>query len=351
MRVLVTGGAGYIGSHTAHLLRARGDDVVVLDSLATGHRAAVGDLPLVVGDIRDEALVASVVRERAIEAVIHFAALKSVEASVGDPFGYFDVNVTGTMTLARAAVAGGVDRMVFSSSCAVYGQPDRLPIDERCRVAPENPYGHTKLAAEGLLASLEAATGLRTVALRYFNAAGASQDGSSGEDWSGAVNLIPSVLRVAAGREAVVRVFGTDFPTPDGTAVRDYVHVSDLADAHARALDHLAAGGPSITVNVGTGRGWSVREVDHRRGGGGRPSHPDRRRRSSTGRSPGGLGGRKACIRDAGLDRPATVAGHAGDRLALASEPPRGLCGDARRCLNGRLGRRRTGRDPCASPM
>ena len=261
MRVLVTGGAGYIGSHTAHLLRARGDDVVVLDSLATGHRAAVGDLPLVVGDIRDEALVASVVRERAIEAVIHFAALKSVEASVGDPFGYFDVNVTGTMTLARAAVAGGVDRMVFSSSCAVYGQPDRLPIDERCRVAPENPYGHTKLAAEGLLASLEAATGLRTVALRYFNAAGASQDGSSGEDWSGAVNLIPSVLRVAAGREAVVRVFGTDFPTPDGTAVRDDVHVSDLADAHARALDHLAAGGPSITVNVGTGRGWSVREV------------------------------------------------------------------------------------------
>ncbi len=261
MRVLVTGGAGYIGSHTARHLRARGDDVVVLDSLATGHRAAVGDLPIVVGDIRDIELVESIVRERQIEAVVHFAALKSVEASVHDPFGYFDVNVAGTMALARAAIAGGVERFVFSSSCAIYGEPDRLPVDERCRVAPENPYGHTKLAAEGLLTSLEAASGMRTVALRYFNAAGASEDGSTGEDWSGAVNLVPSVLRVAAAREPVVRIFGTDFPTPDGTAIRDYVHVLDLAEAHARALDHLSAGGPSVTLNIGTGRGSSVREV------------------------------------------------------------------------------------------
>jgi UDP-glucose-4-epimerase GalE len=261
VRILVTGGAGYIGSHTARHLHERGDDVVILDSLVTGHRGAVGDLPLVVGDIRDADLVESTVRQHAIEAVVHFAALKSVEASVYDPFGYFDVNVVGTMALARAAIDGGVRRLVFSSSCAVYGRPDTLPVDERGRLAPENPYGETKLAAERLLLSLEAATGLRTIALRYFNAAGAADDGSTGEDWSGAVNLIPSVLRVAAGRAAAVNVYGTDFPTPDGTAVRDYVHVLDLAEAHARALDHLAGGGGSNAVNIGTGRGASVREV------------------------------------------------------------------------------------------
>lgn len=261
MRILVTGGAGYIGSHTAHHLQARGDDVVVLDSLVTGHPAAVRELPLIVGDIRDAELVESSVRQHGIEAVVHFAALKSVEASVCDPFGYFDVNVGGTMTLARAAIAGGVKSLVYSSSCAVYGQPDRLPVDEQGGLAPENPYGETKLAAERLLRSLEPATGLRTVALRYFNAAGAAEDGSTGEDWTGAVNLIPSVLRVAAGQAAAVHVFGTDFPTPDGTAIRDYVHVLDLAEAHARAIDHLAAGGGSITVNIGTGRGSSVREV------------------------------------------------------------------------------------------
>jgi UDP-glucose 4-epimerase len=261
VRILVTGGAGYIGSHTARHLARRGDDVVVLDSLLTGHRAAVGDLPLVVGDIRDAELVESTVRDHGIEAVVHFAGLKSVEASVRDPFGYFDVNVGGTMTLARAAIAGGVRSFVFSSSCAVYGQPDRLPIDEQGGFAPENPYGETKLAAERLLRSLEAGTRLRTVALRYFNAAGAADDGSTGEDWSGAVNLIPSVLRVAAGQEAAVRIFGTDFATPDGSAIRDYVHVLDLAEAHARALDHLAGGGDSVAVNIGTGRGSSVKEV------------------------------------------------------------------------------------------
>lgn len=261
MRILVTGGGGYIGSHTARHLHARGDAVVVLDSLVTGHRAAVGDLPLIVGDIRDAGLVESSLRQHGIEAVIHFAALKSVEASICDPFGYFDVNVGGTMTLARAAIAAGVRHVVFSSSCAVYGQPDRLPVDEQGALAPENPYGETKLAAERLLRSLDAAKGLRTVALRYFNAAGAADDGSTGEDWLGATNLIPSVLRVAAGQDATVRVFGTDFPTQDGTAIRDYVHVLDLAEAHARALDHLARGGSSIALNIGTGRGSSVREV------------------------------------------------------------------------------------------
>lgn len=261
MRILVTGGAGYIGSHTARHLAARGDDVVVLDSLLTGHRAAVGDLPLILGDIRDAELVESTVRDHRIESVVHFAGLKSVEASVGDPFGYFEVNVGGSMTLARAAIAGGVRSLVFSSSCAVYGQPDRLPIDEQGALTPENPYGETKLATERLLRSLEAATGLRTVALRYFNAAGAADDGSTGEDWAGAVNLIPSVLRAAAGNEDFVRIFGTDFDTPDGTAIRDYVHVLDLAAAHALALDHLAGGGGSVAVNIGTGRGSSVREV------------------------------------------------------------------------------------------
>jgi len=261
VRILVTGGAGYIGSHTARHLAARGDDVVVLDSLLTGHRAAVGDLPLILGDIRDAELVESTVRDHRIESVVHFAGLKSVEASVGDPFGYFEVNVGGSMTLARAAIAGGVRSLVFSSSCAVYGQPDRLPIDEQGALTPENPYGETKLATERLLRSLEAATGLRTVALRYFNAAGAADDGSTGEDWAGAVNLIPSVLRAAAGNEDFVRIFGTDFDTPDGTAIRDYVHVLDLAAAHALALDHLAGGGGSVAVNIGTGRGSSVREV------------------------------------------------------------------------------------------
>jgi UDP-glucose 4-epimerase len=261
VRILVTGGAGYIGSHTARHLQARGDDVVVLDSLVTGHRAAVDGLPLIVGDIRDAQLVESSVRQRRIDTVVHFAALKSVEASVCDPFGYFDVNVGGTMTLARAAIAGGVQRLVFSSSCAVYGQPDRLPVDEGGELNPENPYGETKLAAERLLRSLETATGLRTVALRYFNAAGAAEDGTTGEDWLGASNLIPSVLRVAAERDAALSVFGTDFPTPDGTAIRDYVHVLDLAEAHARAIDHLAGNGRSIALNIGTGRGSSVREV------------------------------------------------------------------------------------------
>jgi UDP-glucose 4-epimerase len=151
--------------------------------------------------------------------------------------------------------------MVFSSSCAVYGQPDRLPVDEAAELTPENPYGETKLAAERLLRSLETATGLRTVALRYFNAAGAADDGSSGEDWLGAPNLIPSVLRVAAEQDGALRVFGTDFPTPDGTAIRDFVHVLDLAEAHARAIDHLASDGRSIALNIGTGRGSSVREV------------------------------------------------------------------------------------------
>ncbi len=261
MRVLVTGGAGYIGSRTAAALRAAGHEVTVLDDLSTGHAAAVGPLPLVVGDVRDGELVERTLRDAAIDAVIHFAALKSVEESVGDPGAYFDANVGGTLAVLRAMAAADVRRFVFSSSCAVYGMPDRLPVDERTTIAPINPYGESKALAERLLPWFEAAHGVRSAALRYFNAAGAAEDGSAGEDWAAAPNLVPVVLKAAAGRIPELRVYGRDFDTPDGSAIRDYIHVLDLADAHVRALDVLADGGRSITVNVGTGSGASVLEV------------------------------------------------------------------------------------------
>lgn len=261
MRVLVTGGAGYIGSHTVVALTEAGHEPVVLDTLEHGHAAAVGDVPLVVGDAGDRALVRDLIDERRIEAVIHFAALKSVAASVADPGRYFEANVGGSLALLRALADSGLDRLVISSTCAVYGTPDRLPVDEMNPLRPENPYGESKLIVERMATWFEAAHGLRTVALRYFNAAGATPDGSNGEDWQDAENLIPIVLQVAAGRRPAVDVYGTDYPTADGTAVRDYVHVLDLADAHVRALDHLARGGQALTLNLGTGRGASVRDV------------------------------------------------------------------------------------------
>lgn len=261
MRVLVTGGAGYIGSHTVAALTEAGHEPVVLDTLEHGHAAAVGDVPLVVGDAGDRALVRDLIDDRRIEAVVHFAALKSVAASVADPGRYFESNVGGSLALLRALVDTGLDRLVISSTCAVYGTPDRLPVDETNPLRPENPYGESKLIVERIATWFEAAHGLRTVALRYFNAAGATPDGSNGEDWQDAENLIPIVLQVAAGRRPAVDVYGTDYPTTDGTAVRDYVHVLDLADAHVRALDHLARGGPALTLNLGTGQGASVRDV------------------------------------------------------------------------------------------
>ncbi len=261
MRILVTGGAGYIGSQTARLLVAAGHDVVVLDDLGRGFRAAVGDIPLVVGDVRDIALVSGLLHDRRIDAVIHFAALKSVEESVADPGAYFDDNVGGTLAVLRAMAAADVRRIVFSSSCAVYGTPDRSPVDEDAPVRPMNPYGETKLQSERLLPWFEAAHGIRSAVLRYFNAAGAADDGSSGEDWTDAPNLIPVVLSVAAGRREAVHVFGTDHPTPDGSAIRDYIHVLDLAEAHRLALETIDATDASLTVNVGTGVGISVLEV------------------------------------------------------------------------------------------
>jgi UDP-glucose-4-epimerase GalE len=261
MRILITGGAGYIGSLTARHLADTGHVPVVFDDLRNGHRAAVGPLTLVVGDVRDADLVAATIQRQAIDAVIHFAALKSVEDSVADPGAYFDDNVGGTVGVLQAMARTGVRRIVFSSSCAVYGMPDALPVTEASPIQPMNPYGETKAMSERLLPWFESAYRIRYAALRYFNAAGAAEDGSAGEDWTGAQNLIPVVLRTAAGRQPMVRIFGTDHPTPDGTAIRDYIHVLDLAEAHRCALETIDREDASLTVNVGTGVGASVREV------------------------------------------------------------------------------------------
>lgn len=261
MRILITGGAGYIGSLTARHLAEAGHDPVVFDDLRNGHRAAVGSLPLIVGDVRDVDLVAETIERHRIDAVIHFAALKSVEDSVRDPGAYFDDNVGGTLAVLRAMARTGVRRIVFSSSCAVYGMPASLPVTESSPIRPMNPYGETKAMSERLLPWFESSYAIRSAALRYFNAAGAAEDGSAGEDWTGAQNLIPVVLRTAAGRQPDVRIFGTDHPTPDGTAIRDYVHVLDLAEAHRCALETIDRDDVSLTVNVGTGVGASVREV------------------------------------------------------------------------------------------
>jgi UDP-glucose-4-epimerase GalE len=261
MRILVTGGAGYIGSLTAQHLFDAGHGVVVLDDLRNGHRSAVGSLPLVVGDVRDIDLVAATIDRHEVDAVVHFAALKAVEESVADPGSYFDNNVGGTLGVLRAMARTGVRRLVFSSSCAVYGTPDVSPVDETAAIRPMNAYGESKAVSERLLPWFEAAHGIRSAALRYFNAAGASDNGSRGEDWSDAQNLIPVVLKTAAGRRSVVRIFGTDHPTPDGTAIRDYIHVLDLAAAHRCALEAIDGRDASLTVNVGTGVGISVRDV------------------------------------------------------------------------------------------
>jgi UDP-glucose 4-epimerase len=261
MRVLVTGGAGFIGSHTVSELRARGDEVVVLDSLEYGHRQAVGDTPLYVGRTHDIDLVRGLLRDHKLEAVIHFAAYKAVGESVSNPGKYFDNNVIGSLRLIEAMRAEGVGILVFSSTAAVYGNPSVLPVVEQAELRPENPYGESKLAVERVLPWYDRAHGLRSICLRYFNAAGAALDGSNGEDPRVAQNLIPLVMKAATGRAAAIQVFGTDYPTPDGTCIRDYIHVLDLADAHLRALDHLVDGGSSDILNLGTGQGASVLEV------------------------------------------------------------------------------------------
>jgi UDP-glucose 4-epimerase len=261
MRVLVTGGAGYIGSHTVKLLRERGDHVVAFDSLELGHKQSLGDTPLVVGNTRDEALVRSVLRDHKLEAVIHFAAYKAAGESVGNPGKYFDNNVFGTQQLLEAMRKENVRRFVFSSTAAVYGTPKVLPVVESAPLKPENPYGESKLMVEQMLPWYDGAFGMKSVALRYFNAAGAILDGSMGEDPRYVQNLVPLVMKAATGRAPTIKVFGTDYPTPDGTCIRDYIHVLDLASAHLAALDYLAAKETSNVFNLGTGRGASVKEV------------------------------------------------------------------------------------------
>ncbi len=261
MSVLVTGGAGYIGSHTVRLLRRRGRDVVVLDTLELGHRRAVGDVPLVVGDVADDALVGDTIERYAVDAVVHFAAYKAAGESFEDPGRYFANNVAGTARLLESVHRAGVTRLVLSSTCAVYGTPQHTPVGEDAPIRPESPYGESKALVERMLHWYDTCRGLRSVSLRYFNAAGAAMDGSIGEDWTVTLNLVPLAMKALLGKRPPLQVFGADYPTADGTAVRDYIHVDDLADAHLRALDHLAGGGATTAINVGTGTGSSVRQV------------------------------------------------------------------------------------------
>src|SRR3954469_20062515 len=249
MRVLVTGGAGYIGSHTVKLLRERGDQVVVLDPLELGHRAAIANTPLVVGSTHDQTLVKEVVGDHKIEAVIHFAAYKAAGESMVVPGKYFENNVNGTLNLLQALRGEKVKHIVFSSSSAVYGTPKTLPVRETDELRPENPYGESKLMVEQMLRWFDACHGLRSASLRYFNAAGAADDGRIGEDPRRVQNLIPLVMKAATGRAPSVQVFGTDYPTADGTAIRDYIHVVDLAEAHLKALDFLRANDRSEILN------------------------------------------------------------------------------------------------------
>ena len=257
----MTGGAGYIGSHAVRALRAAAHAVVVLDDLSAGHAESVpSDVPLVRASVHDGNLVVRTLREHRIDAVMHFAAWLSVGESVRDPLGYYQNNLTGSLTLLAAMVEAGVRRFVFSSTCAVYGEPDTVPIVESMATRPISPYGETKLAVERSLPHLERAYGVRWMALRYFNASGAHPDGTIGEHHDPEIHLIPLAITAAQGGPPLM-VFGDDYPTPDGTCVRDYIHVCDLADAHVRSLAALEAGSPSTAYNVATGRGHSVREV------------------------------------------------------------------------------------------
>jgi UDP-arabinose 4-epimerase len=261
MTILVTGGAGYIGSHTCKHLAAAGYQPVVLDNLVQGHQWAVKWGPLVVGDISDLELVRNKVREFGIKAVIHFAAHAYVGESVQNPRKYFHNNVSGTLAFLDALMDSGIDKFIFSSSCATYGIPHQLPIKEDHPQQPINPYGASKLMIENVLRWYGKAYNLRSVILRYFNAAGADPEGEIGEDHSPETHLIPLVIAAAQGKAPEIEIFGTDYDTKDGTAVRDYIHVCDLAAAHVKAVSHLLLGGPEDQVNLGTGRGHTIREV------------------------------------------------------------------------------------------
>lgn len=258
MRVLIAGGAGYIGSAAARQLQQRGDTPVIYDDFSTGFRTFTSGFEVIEGDIGDAKALAAALK--GVDAVMHFAARAYVGVSVRDPRQYYDTNVQRAITFLNTVVDSGVDKLIFSSTCAVYGSPEKLPITEDTPKSPLNPYGDTKLAFEHALRAYFNAYNLRFLALRYFNASGAEQDGTIGELHDPETHLIPLIMR-AARTGAPISVFGDDYPTPDGTCIRDYIHVSDLASAHVAALDHLVAGGPSNFINLGTGHGASVREI------------------------------------------------------------------------------------------
>jgi UDP-glucose-4-epimerase GalE len=257
--VLVIGGAGYIGSHAARALKRAGHEVIIFDNLSTGYERLAAGFELIDGDILDAAALARVVSRA--DAIMHFAARAYVGESVTNPRKYFRNNVEGGLSLLNAALDAGVKKIIFSSSCAVYGEPAKVPIEESTPRQPVNPYGVSKLFFEQALEAYDRAYGFRYASLRYFNAAGADESGEIGELHEPESHLIPLALHAAAGLGPELHVFGTDYPTPDGTCVRDYIHVNDLASAHLKALDHLAAGKASFAVNVGTGTGASVQEV------------------------------------------------------------------------------------------
>jgi UDP-glucose 4-epimerase len=262
MSILVTGGAGYIGSHMVYALVDRGEDVVVLDNLSTGIRGLVAEQArFVEGNAGDVALVGRLVAERGITAVVHFAGSIVVPDSVADPLGYYANNTVASRNLMEACVANGVKNFIFSSTAAVYGSAGDAPVAENAPTDPINPYGRSMLLTEWMLADASRAYDFRHVALRYFNVAGGDPEGRTGQSTPRATHLIKRACQAALGRVPYLEVFGTDFPTRDGTGVRDYIHVSDLVAAHVLALDHLARGGESVTLNCGYGHGFSVREV------------------------------------------------------------------------------------------
>lgn len=262
MTILVTGGAGYVGSHVVHALTDAGRGVVVVDNMRTGSPEAVpAGTPVHTIDVTDTATLEQVIRDHGVTACIHLAGLKNPGESMKDPGLYFHNNATGTLSVLNALVATGVRDLVFSSSCSVYGAAETLPITEDSPLQPISPYGHSKLVGERMIEAYGNAHGLRWMSLRYFNAAGAALDGSIGEDWGPTHNLVPLLAKAALGARPPVTLFGSDYPTEDGTAVRDYTHVVDLAEAHVLALGHLRAGGASSALNLGTGTGYSVLQV------------------------------------------------------------------------------------------
>ena len=262
MAILVCGGAGYIGSHAVHALVEKGEQVVIVDNLQTGHRGALNPAAkFYEGDIRDASVLDKIFTENKIEAVIHFAANSLVGESMEKPLLYFNNNVYGMQVLLEAMVRHGVDKIVFSSTAATYGEPKRVPIHEDDETCPTNTYGETKLTMEKMMKWVSRANGVRYVSLRYFNAAGALPDGSIGEDHKTETHLIPLILQVPTGRRDHITVFGDDYPTPDGTCLRDYIHVVDLADAHVLALEYLRKDGASDIFNLGNGQGFSVKEM------------------------------------------------------------------------------------------